>query len=345
MGANRIIDIVAAAVPRHYVIMEVKKNLVSADRKINAKRFSARNFKRIAHVVMGEPSQAHKDLVKKKVLAEKQAKLDAEHKAKLAEKQKKKIQALREKELQERRRKADEAKKALLEKRKEEKEKKKAEEEEKEKKKAEESEQPKEAEEGKQEEKEETKKEEPQEQDDSKAEGQPESQPESKPETNDEEPKAESKEEEEPKAESKEEEEPKAEGKEEEEEEEDKGPEQAVLTEEDEKIWSTKPSVADLTDQVLEKHFSEFSIPDKDEGFDEVTFEWQKEKESKQYVQNWVLERKRTTRMEHLQPSGWFKTQAAEFSKKLQEWQTKQKSAQETSKKKPDDDEDWIRIF
>merc|ERR1712048_1093089 len=177
-------------------------------------------------------------------------------------------------------------------------------------------------------------------QDDSKAGGQPESQPESKPETKDEEPKAESKEEEEPKAESKEEEEPKAEGKEEEEEEEDKGPEQAVLTEEDEKIWFTKPSVADLTDQVLEKHFSEFSIPDKDEGFDEVTFEWQKEKESKQYVQNWVLERKRTTRMEHLQPSGWFKTQAAEFSKKLQEWQTKQKTAQETAKKKPDDDED-----
>merc|ERR1711933_295035 len=96
----------------------VEKNLLSADRKSCVRKFPAKSFKRIAHVVMGEPNKTHKDVVKKKILAAKQAKLDADHDAKLREKQRKRILALKEKELAERRRQADEAKKALLEKKK-----------------------------------------------------------------------------------------------------------------------------------------------------------------------------------------------------------------------------------
>jgi len=123
-------------------------------------------------------------------------------------------------------------------------------------------------------------------------------------------------------------------------EEEDTGPEQAVLTEEDEKIWFTKPYFNDLTETTLDKSFSDFSIPEKSEGFDEINFEWQGEKESKDYVQKWVLERKRTSRMEYLQPSQWFKTQDIECTRKVHEWQAKQKAAREVSTKKPEDEDD-----
>merc|ERR1712187_103997 len=114
LSAGKIIKTVASLVPRNYVVMEVKDNLVAADRQANLKKFSSRHFKKIAHVVMGEPDAAHKELVKNKLLKVKQAKLDAQFKQQQAEKAKKKLIAQKAKEAAERKRKADEARKAAL---------------------------------------------------------------------------------------------------------------------------------------------------------------------------------------------------------------------------------------
>merc|ERR1712048_661852 len=256
-------------------------NLVEADRTATAKRFSSKHFKKVARVVMGEPSAEYKELVKDKLLKLKQEKLDAAFKVKKAEKEKKKIIAQKQKEAMERKKKADEARKALVEKKKKELEDKKKKEA------GEEIEEKVEEEEVKKEEKEETKEEE------------------------------------------------KAE------EESDAEPEKAELTEEESKMWFAKGGLSDLGTSVLDKHFGEFSIPSKSEGFDEIKYDWQKEKPSKEYLRNWVLERKRTSRIDSLQPSEWFKKQQGEFTKKIGEWQAKQKAAKANpKKKKADEDED-----
>merc|ERR1712151_501819 len=277
-SASRLVKTVAPLVPRHYVVMEVKNNLVESDRTATAKRFSSKHFKKVARVVMGEPSAEYKELVKDKLLKLKQEKLDAAFKVKKAEKEKKKIVAQKQKEAAERKKKADEARKALIEKKKKEAEDKKKREA------GEEIEEKVEEEEVKKEEKEETKEEE------------------------------------------------KAE------EESDAEPEKAELTEEESKMWFAKGALSDLSTTVLEKHFGEFSIPSKSEGFDEIKYEWQKEKPSKEYLRNWVLERKRTSRIDSLQPSQWFNEQQAEFTKKIAEWQAKQKTAKAAPKKKKADD-------
>merc|ERR1711953_1428763 len=110
-------------------------------------------------------------------------------------------------------------------------------------------------------------------------------------------------------------------------------PEKAELTEEESKTWFIKGGRADLSNTVLEKSFGDFSIPTKSEGFDDIKFEWQKEKASKEYLRNWVLEKKRTSCIDSLQPSEWFKGQQAEFAKKIGGWQVTQKSAKASPKK------------
>merc|ERR1740129_1219904 len=128
-------------------------------------------------------------------------------------------------------------------------------------------------------------------------------------------------------------EEAKEEGKEEEkeeeaEEEEDTQPPVVELTEEEERIWFLTHSIPDLSAQVINQVFGQFTIPDKSEGFDDIRFEWQNENKSKDYLQKWVLEKKLTSRIEDLQPSEWFKNKHAEWTKILEEWKGKHKPFQ-----------------
>merc|ERR1712050_28491 len=73
---RRSILAVAPLLPRNYVYMEVKQNLIDADRKENLKRFALPHFKKIAHVVLGEPSSEFTERARAKILEEKQAKSD-----------------------------------------------------------------------------------------------------------------------------------------------------------------------------------------------------------------------------------------------------------------------------
>merc|ERR1712139_558771 len=97
----------AAVVPRHYIVMEVKSNLVAAERKENLKRFTSPCFKKIAQVVMGQPPKEWIANVQETLLKQKQAVLTAQHKQAQLEKQKKKAKEKREKELAKMRKKAE----------------------------------------------------------------------------------------------------------------------------------------------------------------------------------------------------------------------------------------------
>merc|ERR1712100_409445 len=72
------IHAIAPAQQRNYVVMEVKSNLVAEERKAMLRKFSSSSFKRVAHVVMGEPTQDHVKLVHERMLKDKQ---DAENNA------------------------------------------------------------------------------------------------------------------------------------------------------------------------------------------------------------------------------------------------------------------------
>merc|ERR1712187_166447 len=100
----------------------------------------------------------------------------------------------------------------------------------------------------------------------------------------------------------------------------------ATLTDEDKQAKFLKPQHwKDLLDGVLNSNFSNFSIPDKSEGFDEVKYEWDNEAKSKQYLKNIVSEKKITSPMPELQPTEAFQAKMAEFQKITQEYEEKQR--------------------
>eukprot|EP00420_Gonyaulax_spinifera_P029359 CAMPEP_0197877918 /NCGR_PEP_ID=MMETSP1439-20131203/6460_1 /TAXON_ID=66791 /ORGANISM="Gonyaulax spinifera, Strain CCMP409" /LENGTH=861 /DNA_ID=CAMNT_0043497297 /DNA_START=57 /DNA_END=2639 /DNA_ORIENTATION=+ len=308
---HRLINSIASVVPRHFVVMEVKQNLVAADRANILKRFSLPHFKKIAHVVMGEPKPEWKDKVQKSLLEDKQQKAEREWKAKQLEKERKKAVAERQKQLMEEKLKREaEAKKKIAE------AKKAAEKEGEGKKEGEE-----EKKEG--EEKKEDKKKDDEKEDDEKKED----------------------EKKEEKAEDAKAEEAKPE---------DDVPEECPTVEltEEEKKLNFKPAASnDLTPQVINTSFAQFSIPEDSEGFDVIRYEWQNAEGSKAYLKKWVLQRKVTSRVDDLLPGKWFEEQSSEFQKSIKEWQEKQKTfndakAKEDAKKgkkegaEDDDEED-----
>jgi len=282
LSIRRVINAVAPVVPRNYVIMEVKSNLVATERSDVLRRFSAPHFKKVGHVVMGEPSEEFKQVQLDKLVKEKQDKADIAWRAKKAEEKRKKEIEKRQKQLTEMRKQADEARKKAAEEAK---------------KKAEEAK--KKAEEVKR-----------------KAEAKKKA----------EEAKDEKMEVDEAKEEVKEEEEEKKDVEMEEEEEETEPP-KVELTEEEKQMWFRRSagSCVDLTSTVLNQSFGSFSIPEKSEGFDELRYEWQNGDESKDYLRKWVLDKKRTSRMEELQPGQWFQDKVKEWQKLFAEWQAKQK--------------------
>merc|ERR1712066_765515 len=102
-------------VPRNYVVMEVKANLIEAERAETLKRFPATKFKRSAYVAIGEPSKEFKDKQLAILLKDKQEKAVVEWKAKKVEKERKKAQEARMKQVMLLRKQADDRRKKAAE--------------------------------------------------------------------------------------------------------------------------------------------------------------------------------------------------------------------------------------
>merc|ERR1711879_776262 len=77
------------------------------------------------------------------------------------------------------------------------------------------------------------------------------------------------------------------------------------LDDEEKKKWFKPGTVPDVNAVTLSSSFASFSIPDQDECFEEIAYDWRGEVEAKEYLKNWITTRKKTTRMENLQPSEW----------------------------------------
>merc|ERR1712087_475382 len=87
--------------PRNYCVMEVKGNLLNAERTEWLKRFKGPEFKKVACVVMGNPPAKYSEAYHADLLKEKQGKLDEEWKKRKADRERKKQVAERQKKLQE----------------------------------------------------------------------------------------------------------------------------------------------------------------------------------------------------------------------------------------------------
>merc|ERR1712194_326062 len=83
-------------------------------------------------------------------------------------------------------------------------------------------------------------------------------------------------------------------------------PEKAELTEEEKNLWFRPTNPPEMHNKHIDRNFAKFSVPEKAEGFDEVLFAWQDEAKAKEHFRAWLLEKKRTSRLEDLQPSKWY---------------------------------------
>merc|ERR1712232_509554 len=80
----------APVMPRNYMIMEVKSNLVATERQETLKKFNYPCYKKVAKVVMGEPTAEFKSIVQSTLLKDKQHKANQAWHVKKAESGRKK---------------------------------------------------------------------------------------------------------------------------------------------------------------------------------------------------------------------------------------------------------------
>merc|ERR1712187_894189 len=96
------------------------------------------------------------------------------------------------------------------------------------------------------------------------------------------------------------------------------------LTEEEKNTKFIKSALPDISEKVFAKSYASFSLPTKEEGFDEVQFDWDKEKECTGLLKKFILEQKLLQKVDDLQPGAWFKERFEAWGKTLSEWKKKQ---------------------
>merc|ERR1739848_697982 len=79
MSVPRLLNTVAPLVPRNYVVMRLKGNLLPEERKESLSQFFLPQYKKVARVLVGEPPDDFKKLAYDAMLKEKQHALDAEY--------------------------------------------------------------------------------------------------------------------------------------------------------------------------------------------------------------------------------------------------------------------------
>jgi len=77
-SVRRVLNEVAPLQQLDFVVMEVRGNLLQSERAEMLRRFGSHSFRRVARVMIGEPSERFRERVRQLILAEKQKKIDAE---------------------------------------------------------------------------------------------------------------------------------------------------------------------------------------------------------------------------------------------------------------------------
>merc|ERR1712061_976143 len=121
--------------------------------------------------------------------------------------------------------------------------------------------------------------------------------------------------------------------KEPEKEEKDEEPPKVELTQEEKKAWFVKAPIPDISEYVLNTTFGNFSLPDRDEGFDDISYSWSKSLKSQEYIKNWILQRKLSTKVENIQPSQWFNDRKKSWDSSFDKWKAKQQEYRNTQQR------------
>eukprot|EP00927_Polykrikos_kofoidii_P041705 TRINITY_DN3554_c0_g1_i1.p1 TRINITY_DN3554_c0_g1~~TRINITY_DN3554_c0_g1_i1.p1 ORF type:complete len:1021 (+),score=227.83 TRINITY_DN3554_c0_g1_i1:220-3063(+) len=104
--------------------------------------------------------------------------------------------------------------------------------------------------------------------------------------------------------------------------------EQPVTLDDEEKaLVHRKSPTSDIASSLLKHCFASFSLPTEEEGFDEIRYAWQDSETCAKELKSWILEQKKTQRIEDLQPSDWFTDHYDDWQKSLQEWRRLQMSS------------------
>merc|ERR1719478_758290 len=76
--------------------------------------------------------------------------------------------------------------------------------------------------------------------------------------------------------------------------------EPVTLTSEEKAIVFRKRGEPDMLQQVVAKCFGDFSLPARSEGFDAIDFLWQSESSSSKHLQDFILQKKLSSRVDTL---------------------------------------------
>lgn len=105
-SVQKVLAAVASTLPRHFIVPELKSNLVANERQESLFQFCSHEFHRKAVVIMGEPTSSFKSRVQSLILLEKQQKAEAEKKRRAQQEEARKQQ-------ESRRKRSEEARKSL----------------------------------------------------------------------------------------------------------------------------------------------------------------------------------------------------------------------------------------
>lgn len=109
---------------------------------------------------------------------------------------------------------------------------------------------------------------------------------------------------------------------------------EATLTEEESKLLCRPGPVPDVCEKALAKAFSDFTLPNSEEGFHEVSYEWQPREVAMAHLKAWVQSRKLTERIEDLKPGAWFMEEWTKWGRQIAEWKQRQMNWKDPSKRR-----------
>jgi len=95
LSVQRALAMIAPALRRNYVVMELRSNLLADERRAALLRFGP-EFRKVAMVLMGEPGKEYKDKVRAMMLAEKACEAGAAKKRKALDDERKRVQQARD---------------------------------------------------------------------------------------------------------------------------------------------------------------------------------------------------------------------------------------------------------
>jgi len=239
-SVRRVLRQVASMSNRSFVVPELQANLIASERKAVLKRFALPTFKKVARVVIGEPSSEHKAKVQELVKQDKLRVAEAERRKKAAEAERMRL-------LEERKKKLELAKKPKTD----------------------------DAEAAKDEAKDQAETEKVAEE-----------------------------------------------------------PLVVELTDEEKALWYRRQLRAEVAEGVIAKTYANFTLPSKEEGFDQIVYEWQNEAAAATVLKEWISAKKMTQRVEDLKPGEAFTQASQAWAKTLSEWKNLQSQWKDPNKKK-----------